>query len=202
MKPIIIGISGASAQVLAERSIYHLLKNNYDVHVIVSRGAFQVWSSETNISLPLEPKLQADFWRHRLSTTNGNLICHRWNDNSASIASGSFKTMGMIIVPCSMGTLGRIASGFSLNLIERCADVQLKERRKLVLAPREMPFSLIHLRNMTHLAECGAVICPPIPAWYTMPKSLDQMIDFMVFRLFDAFDLEIGEPKRWQGPQK
>ena len=118
------------------------------IDVILSKGAYKVWHSELNIKVPLDPQIQETFWRERLNVNAGKLITHRWNDNSAGIASGSYKTKGMIIVPCTMGTVGRIASGVSLNLIERCADVHIKETRTLIISPRESPFSLIHLRNL------------------------------------------------------
>ena len=126
MSSIVIAITGASALQLGERSIQILLENCRSVDLILSKGAYEVAKSERNINIPVEPKAQADYWRTKLAVKSGKLTCYRWNDHSASIASGSHKTKGMVIVPCSMGTLGRIASGFSLDLIERCADVHLK----------------------------------------------------------------------------
>ena len=119
-------ITGASAMQIGERSIQLLLENNKTVDLILSKGAYEVAKSERNINIPVESTSQADFWRNKLNVEAGKLTCYRWNDHSAPIASGSHKTQGMVIVPCSMGTLGRIASGFSLDLIERCADVHLK----------------------------------------------------------------------------
>ena len=101
-----------------------------------------------------------------------------------------------------MGTLGRISSGFSLDLIERCADVHLKENRPLIISPRESPFNLIHIENISRLAKAGALIVPPIPAWYTNPKSIEEMIDFIVVRLFDSLGDELEQIKRWEGPIK
>ncbi len=199
MYPIVIAVTGASATPLAERSIQLLLKSNYNIHLIISKGAYEVWRSEFNLSIPLEPKAQESFWRDYLNTKSGKLTCHRWNNNAASIASGSFKTSAMFIIPCSMGTLGRIASGVSENLIERAADVHIKEGRKLILVPRETPLSLLHLRNLTLLAEAGVKIIPPIPAWYTKPTNLNEMIDFIIARIFDNLDMNIVDIKRWQG---
>ena len=108
---------------------------------------------------------------------------------------------GMVVVPCSMGTVGRLAAGLAGDLLERCADVHLKEARPLVIAPREMPWNLLHLRNLTTLAEAGARIAPPIPAWYTQPESIDDMLDFLVMRLFDSLGESLTDQKRWQGPQ-
>ncbi len=202
MKSIVLAITGASAMQIGERSIQLLLDNNKTVDLILSKGAYEVAKSERNINIPVDPKAQAVFWRNKLGVMTGKLTCYRWNDHSASIASGSHKTMGMVIAPCSMGTLGRIASGFSLDLIERCADVHLKENRKLIISPRESPLNLIHIENIRRLAMAGALIVPPIPAWYTNPKTIDEMIDFIVVRLFDSLGEDLNNVKRWEGPVK
>jgi 4-hydroxy-3-polyprenylbenzoate decarboxylase len=178
-----------------------LLQQDRSVHLIMSRGAHEVWLAEQSIQVPVDPELQERFWRSRLNVQTGSLICHRWGDQAATIASGSVATRGMVIVPCSMGTVGRIAAGVASDLLERCADVHLKEGRPLVLAPREMPWSLIHLRNLTTLAEAGARIAPPIPAWYGQPQNLGEMVDFLVVRLFDSLGEDLGPLKRWQGRQ-
>ncbi len=202
MKSIVIAITGASAIQLGERTIQLLLQNNKQVELILSKGAYEVSKSERNINIPVEPNAQSVFWRNRLKVESGKLNCYRWNDHSASIASGSHKTKGMVIVPCSMGTLGRIASGFSLDLIERCADVHLKENRTLIISPRESPFNLIHIENLKRLALAGALIVPPIPAWYTNPTSVDDIIDFIVVRLLDTLGEDLDNIKRWAGPKK
>ncbi|KGG12444.1 MULTISPECIES: flavin prenyltransferase UbiX [Prochlorococcus] len=198
MYKLVFAITGASAQPLAERALELLLNNNIDLHLIISKGAYEVWSSELKVTLPIDPIKQAEFFRKRINTNKGSLTCYKWNDNAASIASGSVKTDGMVILPCTMGTIGRITNCFSLNLIERCADVHLKERRKLVISPRESPFNIIHLRNMLSLAEAGADIVPCIPAWYGKPTSLEDMVDFMVVRLFDSFNLNLKPITRWK----
>ena len=202
MSSIVIAITGASAMQIGERSIQLLLENNNTVDLILSKGAYEVAKSERNINIPVESKSQADFWRNKLNVEAGKLTCYRWNDHSAPIASGSHKTQGMVIVPCSMGTLGRIASGFSLDLIERCADVHLKENRPLIISPRESPFNLIHLENLNILARAGATIVPPIPAWYTNPKTIEDIIDFIVVRLFDSLGEDLENINRWVGPIK
>ena len=202
MKSIVIAITGASAIQLGERSIQLLLENNKNVDLILSKGAYEVAKSERNLNIPVEPNAQNDFWRKKLNVESGKLTCYRWNDHSASIASGSHKTKGMVVVPCSMGTLGRIASGFSLDLIERCADVHLKEKRPLIIAPRESPFNLIHIENIKRLIEAGATIVPPIPAWYTNPKTIEDIIDFIVVRLFDSLGEDLDNINRWIGPIK
>ena len=197
MNPIILAVTGASAIQLSEKALQLLLRKNQNIYLILSKAAYEVSKAERDINIPLSPKRQEQFWRERLDVSTGNLKCHKWNDHSSSIASGSFNTKAMIILPCSMGTLGRIASGNSLDLIERCADVHLKEGRKLLIAPRESPFSKIHLKNMLTLADAGAKIIPPIPAWYTNPTSLEDMINFIVVRLFDSLDDSIGDINRW-----
>ena len=200
MLPYVLAVTGASAQPLAERALQRLLERERTVHLVLSRGAHEVFRAEQGLSVPVDPEQQVVFWRDRLQVSKGTLHCHRWNDQAASIASGSYRTKAMVIVPCSMGTVGRINAGIAMDLIERCADVHLKERRPLVIAPREMPFNLIHLRNLTALAEAGATIAPPIPAWYTQPKTLDDMIDFLVVRLFDGLEEDLAPLRRWTGP--
>ena len=200
MLPYVLALTGASAQPLAERALLRLLQQERAVHLVLSRGAHEVFRAEQGLSIPVEPEQQERFWRERLQVNSGSLQCHRWNDQAASIASGSYRTKAMVIVPCSMGTVGRINAGVAMDLIERCADVHLKERRPLVIAPREMPFNLIHLRNLTALAEAGATIAAPIPAWYTQPTSLDEMVDFLVVRLFDGLEENLAPLRRWTGP--
>ena len=198
--PVVLAVSGASAQPLAQRALQLLLEDGQAVELITSRGAIGVWQAELGLRVPSEPDAQERFWRERCGTTAGSLRCHRWNDQAAAIASGSFLTRGMVILPASMGTVGRIASGVALDLIERAADVHLKERRPLVIAPRELPWNLVHLRNLTSLAEAGAHIAPPVPAWYHRPTTLEEMVDFLVIRVFDSLGLELGSLRRWEGP--
>lgn len=197
--PVVLAVSGASAQPLAERALGLLLEAGEAVEMITSRGAIGVWQAEMGLRVPSEPAAQEQFWRERTGSRGGQLRCHRWNDQAAAIASGSFATRGMVILPASMGTVGRIASGVALDLIERAADVHLKEGRPLVIAPRELPWNLIHLRNLTTLAEAGARIAPPVPAWYHQPRTIDEMVDFLVIRVFDVLGLELGSLNRWQG---
>jgi 4-hydroxy-3-polyprenylbenzoate decarboxylase len=125
-------------------------------------------------------------------------MVHKVDDIGASIASGSFKTDGMLIVPCSVKTMSEINSGVTSTLLTRAADVVLKERRKLVLMVRETPFHLGHLKTMTSLTEMGAIIAPPVPAFYTKPASIDEMIEQTLARLLDLFDIEIASLKRWK----
>ena len=198
--PVVLAVSGASAQPLAERALQLLLQDGQAVELITSRGAIGVWQAELGLRVPSEPDAQERFWRERCATDRGSLRCHRWNDQAAAIASGSCRTQGMVILPASMGTVGRIASGVALDLIERAADVHLKEGRPLVIAPRELPWNLVHLRNLTALAEAGARIAPPVPAWYHRPGTIEEMVDFLVIRVFDSLGLNLGTMRRWQGP--
>ena len=197
--PIVLAISGASAQPLAQRALQLLLEAGETVEVVTSKGAIGVWQAELGIRVPLEPRAQESFWHYRTGMAGGQLRCHRWNDQSVGIASGSFRTKGMVILPASMGTVGRIASGVALDLVERAADVHLKECRPLVICPRETPWNLIHLRNLTTLAEAGARIAPPVPAWYHQPQSIEDMVDFLVIRVFDVLGYDLGNLNRWQG---
>ncbi|MFM7361500.1 MAG: flavin prenyltransferase UbiX [Cyanobium sp.] len=198
--PVVLAISGASGQPLAERALQLLLAGGHAVELVVSRGAITVWQAEQGVQVPADPAAQERFWRERTGCDGGELRCHRWNDQAAAIASGSHPTRGMVILPASMGTVGRIAAGVALDLIERAADVHLKEARPLVIAPRELPWNLVHLRNLTALAEAGARIAPPVPAWYHRPNSLEEMVDFLVIRVFDSLGLALGDLRRWQGP--
>lgn len=159
-----------------------------------------VWQAELGIRMPAEPAQQEEFWRQQAGVEQvGKLRCHPWGDVGANIASGSFRTAGMLVMPCSMSTVGKLAAGLSSDLLERAADVQLKEGRKLVIVPRETPFSLIHLRNLTTLAEAGARIVPAIPAWYHHPQTIEDLVDFIVARALDQFDIDCVPLKRWEG---
>ncbi|TGG80067.1 MAG: UbiX family flavin prenyltransferase [Aphanocapsa feldmannii 277cV] len=198
--PLVLGVTGASAQQLAVRALQLLLDAGASVDLVASRGAALVWQTELGLALPTEPARQEAFWRERTGSSGGCLRCHRWSDQAARVASGSFRTRGMLILPCTMGSVGRIAAGVALDLVERCADVHLKEGRALLIAPREMPWSLVHLRNLTTLAEAGARIVPPIPAWYQRPESIDDMVDFLVVRMLDGLGYDLGGIHRWQGP--
>lgn len=161
-----------------------------------------VWQAEQNLRMPVEATQQEQFWRQQAGVEElGKLCCHSWGDVGANIASGSFRTLGMVIMPCSMATVAKLAAGLSSDLLERAADVQLKEGRKLILVPRETPFSLIHLRNLTTLAEAGARIVPAIPAWYHNPKTIEDLVDFVVARALDQLDVDCIPIQRWQGRQ-
>ncbi|ELS01641.1 polyprenyl p-hydroxybenzoate/phenylacrylic acid decarboxylase [Xenococcus sp. PCC 7305] len=199
-KPLIIGVSGASGLIYAVRTLKYLLEAEYTIELVASRAAAMVWQAEDNINMPAEPDLQEDFWREQAGVGNaGKLTCHRWGNVGANIASGSFRTLGMLIIPCSMSTVAKIAAGLSSDLLERAADVQIKESRRLVVVPRETPFSLIHLRNLTALAETGVKVVPAIPAWYHHPKTVEDLVDFVVARALDQLDIDCIPLERWEG---
>jgi 4-hydroxy-3-polyprenylbenzoate decarboxylase len=177
-----------------------LLAADYAIELVASKSTYLVWQSEQNIRMPVEPIQQEQFWRQQAGVeTYGKLRCHPWGDVGANIASGSFRTLGMVVIPCSMSTVAKLAAGLSSDLLERAADVQLKEGRKLVIVPRETPFSLIHLRNLTTLAEAGARIVPAIPAWYHNPQTVEDLVDFVVARALDQLNIDCIPIERWQG---
>jgi 4-hydroxy-3-polyprenylbenzoate decarboxylase len=199
-KPLILGISGASGMIYPVRTLKFLLEANYTIDLVASKGSYLVWQAEDRIRIPPDPDEQEQFWREQVKVEKkGKLRCYRWGDVGARIASGSFPTLGMVIIPCSMSTVAKISAGLSSDLLERAADVQLKEGRPLVVVPRETPFSLIHLRNLTSLAEAGARIVPAIPAWYHQPQTIEDLVDFVVARTLDQLGIDCVPLKRWQG---
>lgn len=199
-EPLILGVSGASGLIYAVRAIKYLLEADYVVELVASKASYQVWQGEQNIQMPGEPGAQAEFWRQRAGVpAQGELRCHRWGDVGATIASGSYRCGGMVVIPCSMGTVAKLAMGMSSDLLERAADVQIKEGKPLVVVPRETPFSLIHLRNLTSLAEAGVRIVPAIPAWYHNPQSVEDLVDFVIARALDQLAIDCVPLGRWQG---
>ncbi|MCY7276091.1 MAG: UbiX family flavin prenyltransferase [Phormidesmis sp. CAN_BIN44] len=198
-RPLILGISGASGLIYAVRALKFLLEADYAIELVATKATYLVWQAEEGIRMPPEPIQQEAFWRRQCGVeTGGKLTCHPWGDVGANIASGSFRTIGMLVMPCSMSTVGKLAAGLSSDLLERAADVQLKEGRKLVIVPRETPLSLIHLRNLTTLAEAGTRIVPAIPAWYHNPKTIEDLVDFVVARALDQLDIDCVPLDRWK----
>ena len=198
--PLILGVTGASGLIYAVRAVKFLLAAGYSIELVASKSTYMVWQSEQDIRMPLEPVGQEQFWRQQAGVESlGKLTCHPWGDVGANIASGSFRVLGMIIMPCSMSTAAKLAAGLSSDLLERAADVQLKEGRKLVIVPRETPFSIIHLQNLTALAQAGARIVPAIPAWYHHPQTIEDLVDFVVARALDQLDIDCIPIERWQG---
>lgn len=190
---LVVAITGASGAPYALSLLSTLLKLGRTVHLTMSPSAVEVMRAEVDLSPSLEnfdPSFLGDI-------RPGRLIYHHYQDYSAGIASGSFLTAGMVIVPCSMSTLGSIAHGVTTNLITRAADVHLKERRKLILVPRETPLSLIHLENMVQATRAGALVLPAAPAWYHRPKGLDDMVAFVVGRICDQLGIPNRQIPRW-----
>ena len=182
---LIVGISGASGVTYGVRVLDALRELGVESHLVVTRAALLTLSQETDLS--------ADDLLGRAD------VSHRLNDVGATIASGSFRTMGMVIAPCSVRTMSEIATGVTSTLLTRAADVVLKERRPLVLMVRETPLHLGHLRTMTALAEMGAIIAPPLPAFYSKPASIAEMVDQSVGRALDLFGLDWSAVRRWGG---
>ncbi len=199
VRPLILGVSGASGLIYAVRAVKYLLEADYPVELVASKAAYLVWAEEENIKMPADVVLQARFWREKAGVPElGKLNCHAAGNVGANIASGSFRTLGMLVIPCSMSTVAKISAGLSSDLLERAADVQLKEGRKLVVVPRETPFSLIHLRNLTAIAEAGARVVPAIPAWYHRPETIEDLVDFVVARALDQFEIDCVPLRRWK----
>ncbi|HAN45309.1 MAG TPA: aromatic acid decarboxylase [Cyanobacteria bacterium UBA8156] len=197
-RPLAVGVSGASGMVYAVRLLKYLLQTGHTVELVASKGAQAVWREEGLGVLPATPEQQATFWREQCQETGGVLRCHNWADLGATLASGSYRTQGMIVIPCSMGTVAKIAAGLSTDLLERAADVHLKEGRPLVVVPRETPFSVIHLRNLLALAEAGVRVVPAIPAWYHRPQTIEDLVDFVVARVLDQLGIDVGAMVRWR----
>ena len=180
---LIVGISGASGVVYGLRALDACRELGVESHLVLSKSAALTLSQETGFSV---------------AQVNGMAdIVHRVGDVGAAIASGSYRTLGMIVAPCSVRTMSEIATGVTASLLTRAADVTLKERRPLVLMVRETPLHLGHLRTMTKLAEMGAVIAPPLPAFYAKPRSIAEMVDQSVGRALDLFGLSWRPVKRW-----
>ncbi|MGB7212536.1 MAG: flavin prenyltransferase UbiX [Gemmatimonadales bacterium] len=190
-RPLVVAVTGASGAPYAVRLIEVLARNRVPTWLLVSSHGQRLLAEECGISTIDELK----------AATGGDwsFVTHFPDgDRGSKPASGSVKTRGMVICPCSMGTAGSIAAGTSRSLIERAADVTLKERRPLILVPRETPLSLIHLRNLTTLTEAGATVLPAAPGFYHRPKEIGELVDFIVQRVLDQVGLEIEVAQRWE----
>lgn len=181
---LVVGISGASGTRYGIRALERLRELGIESHLVVTRGGGMTRAVETELSAR-ELRAMAD-------------VSYSAGDIGAAIASGSFQTMGMLVAPCSMRTLAEIAYGNTTSLLTRAADVTLKERRRLVLMVRETPLSLVHLRAMTAATEAGAIVAPPVPAFYARPSGLEEMVDYTVARVLDLFGLRTPA-RRWEG---
>lgn len=180
---LVVGITGASGAIYGVRLLELLKPLPVETHLVLSRAAEMTIGYETDLK-PAEVKAMAD-------------MCHPVADVGAPISSGSFRTLGMVIAPCSVRSMAEIATGATSSLLTRAADVTLKERRRLVLMLRETPLHAGHLRNMLTLSEMGAVIAPPVPAFYARPSSIEEMVDHSLGRVLDLFGIETGTVRRW-----
>jgi 4-hydroxy-3-polyprenylbenzoate decarboxylase len=185
MKRVIVGMTGATGSIYGVRLLERLREAGVETHLVISR-----WGARTLLHETPYTREQVE----ALAT-----VTYAPSDMGAAISSGSFQTAGMIVVPCSAKTLAAIAHGYGDNLIQRAADVVLKERRRLVLAVREAPLSEIHLENMLKLARMGVIMLPPMPAFYNHPLSLDDMVDYTVARLLDHVGVDVPGAQRWTG---
>jgi len=200
-KTLIVGISGASGTAYGIRFVERALRMGHLVHLIVTNSGWRVMQEECGIAgsgagAPLSVWLRA--------ATKDDLsraTLHNNRDIAALPASGTFRAHAMVIIPASMKTVAGLACGYSEDLLLRAADVFIKERRPLVVVPRETPLSVIHLRNMTTLAEAGVHVVPAMPGFYAEPKSVDDIIDFMAMKVFDVLGIEHGIPQAWAGPR-
>ncbi len=182
---LIVGMTGATGTIFGIRLLEMLRDTDVETHLVLSRWAARTLVHETSYTVE-----QVEALATRV---------YPLTDLGAPISSGSFLTVGMVVVPCSMRTLAAVAHGLGDNLIHRAADVILKERRRLVLAVREAPLSDIHLENMLKLSRMGVVICPPMPAFYNKPQSLDDLVNYLVARLLDQLDIHLDVRNRWTG---
>ena len=180
---LIVGISGASGVIYGVRLLQLLRNAGVETHLVMSKTAEITFAYETNLKIA-DVKASAH-------------TVYSIDDMAAAISSGSFRTAGMVIAPCSMRSMSEIASGVTTTLLTRAADVTLKERRRLVLMVRETPLHTGHLRSMAALSEMGAIIAPPVPAFYMKPNSLEEMVDQTVGRVLDLFDVDVGVVERW-----
>lgn len=186
---LVVGITGASGAIYGIEMLKALRRLDVESHLVISRAAALTIHHETDLTVE-DVKALAD-------------VCHPVGDIAAACSSGSFRTLGMVIAPCSMKTLAEIASGVTTNLISRSADVVLKERRRLVLMVRETPLTEIHIRNMSLVTRAGGIVAPPVPAFYSRPQSIDDLVAHTVGRVLDLFDLSPDWVRRWEpGPSQ
>ncbi len=194
--PIVVAVSGGSGAVYSRRLIQILARGQRKIHLLLSSAGAQVIQQELGLRLNLdEPQLTQ--WLGLSSADVQNVQYHTLHDYFTPVASGSYRTAGMVVCPCSGGTLSAIAHGSSTNLIHRAAEVHLKERRKLILVPRETPLSRVALQNMLTAHDAGAVIMPASPGWYHGVRRLDDLVDFMVARILDQLQVDNQLIQRW-----
>jgi len=197
----VVGVTGGSGAPYARRLLQVLLEAGHQVKLVVTESGERILAIELGLRLEGTLDERAEQWRSFLGRPAGDTALELFHprDMAASISSGSFPTSGMVVIPCSMGTLARIAAGVSTTLVERAADVTMKERRPLVLVPRETPLNEIHLENMLRLRRAGADILPAAPGFYHQPRTIDDLVDFIVARVLDRLGIEHQLLGRWTG---
>lgn len=196
-KRITLAITGASGTPYVLRLLELLVKAEFQVYVLISSAAKVVLATEENLKVPSKPEAVAAFFTERFAAKAGQIIACGKDEWFSPVASGSAAPKQMVVCPCSTGTLSAIATGASDNLIERAADVVIKERGQLILVPREMPFSTIHLENMLKLSQTGVTIMPAAPGFYHEPKSIADLVDFVVARILDHVGVDQTIMQRW-----
>jgi len=201
MAVYVVGVTGGSGAPYARRLLQVLLEAGHHVKLVITESGERVLAIELGLRLEGTLDERAEQWRSFLERPPGDPALELFHprDMAASISSGSFPTSGMVVIPCSMGTLARIAAGVSTTLVERAADVTMKERRPLVLVPRETPLNDIHLENMLRLRRAGADILPAAPGFYHQPRTVDDLVDFIVGRVLDRLGIEHQLLRRWTG---
>ena len=200
VKDLVVAITGASGSAYGVRLLEVLVASGRTVHLVISPAGVQVVKHELGLEIDASSFSVAQLWPADSPSEHpgaGQILFHDYRDFSAGIASGSFQTDGMVICPCSMGTLAAVSQGLSQNLIHRAADVHLKERRKLIVVPRETPLGSIQLSNMKTLADAGAVILPAMPGFYNQPQSIDDLVNFVVARICDQLGVPQELTNRW-----
>jgi len=199
MNKYILGISGGSGALYSLAVLKGICDSGNICYLTTSEPGRRVLSLEASLNLTGNPDSDKKILKDNLSIDDEKLEVVDENDVGANIASGSFRTKGMAIVPCSTGTLGSIANGISRGLIERAADVCLKERRALIVVPRETPYSLIHLENMTKLTKAGAIVLPASPGFYNLPKNIDELVNMVSSRVLEKLGIVSSNLKEWKG---
>lgn len=201
MANYVVGISGGSGAPYTRRVIEGLVEAGHDAKIVVTDAGRRVFEIELGIALTGDPTDDTRILTDNLDLGSGSGSIELFDQRNvaATIASGSYECEGMVVVPCSMGTLARIATGISSNLLERAADAALKERRRLILVPRETPLNLIHLRNMTAVTEAGAIVMPAMPGFYHLPESVNDLVDMIAGRVLDGLGVNSTLLRRWQG---
>ncbi|TCZ81216.1 UbiX family flavin prenyltransferase [Paenibacillus albiflavus] len=189
MRSWAVGITGASGAIYGVRLCEELLKRGVHLHLVITDAGWRVLNEELGF--------RKEVLENHLATFSSSFVLHRIADIGASIASGSYLVEGLVVIPCSMGTLSGIAHGASGNLLERAADVMLKEGRKLIIVPRETPLHAIHLENMLTLTRMGVRMIPAMPAYYYAPKTIDDIVDFLVGKVLDNMGIEHNLFTRW-----